>query len=219
MTRAIQVAHFILLVTLIFGVASGIWAGFVYIPQIGSRALTALDGINGALSTVNRHDNGTLAETDKAIMAIKSVTVHADMAIAHEDRNLDKYDSNIQRLAARADELAQSGTRTLDAATESIHAAQTTIKTANDSIASIRPLVAAGTATVKHVDALVTNPAIPETLADLQGVAAHTDAITGDTAKVTAHFEKIIDAPKKRTFWGAVKQGWQIMWQLGMLAK
>ena len=226
MTRAIQVAHFILLVTLILGVASGIWAGFFYVPQIGSRTLTALDGINGVLATVNRPKSGTLAQINGAAEDARRVMIPIGKAAIHEQHQLDTIDGLVQRTGSdlhlalgSLTDAAKAGAGTASALTGTALQTTADLKTANDSIASLRPLVEAGTATVKDADAIVTNPAIPLMLEDIQDVAAHTDSITGDTAKVTAHFEKIIDAPKKRTFWGTVKQGWQIMWQIGMLAK
>lgn len=60
-----------------------------YGPQIASRAMTVLDGANGALGTVNRPQGGTLARVDAAagaatgaINSVRAVAVQAKTTIA-----------------------------------------------------------------------------------------------------------------------------------------
>ena len=100
------------------------------------------------------------------------------------------------------------------ALTGTAQAATSTIGTAGTTIAALQPLVG-------HVDSAVTSldTSLQTTSLDLDAVLQHTEAITSSAAKVSDHFEKMIDAPKKHTFWGDVKAGWQIIWQVAMLAK
>jgi hypothetical protein len=221
MARAIQIATLVLVLTVTLAVGIGVWGCF----GMASHLIAAADRVSDATRQFSGM-NGTIAETDKLLLALKSTTVHADMVIAHEDKQLAKYDgyarnldAEISRLAGHSDTTLNGVDRVLAATTGTANAATQAIGTAQSTIASAQPLLGQLTATAKDADIVISNPQIGLTLADIQKSMASTASVTADTAKVTHHFEQIIDTPKKRTFWGTVKQGWQVIWQLGMLAK
>ena len=221
MARAIQVATLVLLATLTFGVAFGIYEAWVYVPQIGSRAITALDGINGALTTVNRPKSGTLAQIDGATEDLRLVLVPIGKVAIHEQHQLDTIDNLVQRTGSDLHLALGSLTDAGMAATGALHQSSTDLATFNGAISSAQARIEAVAVTQSQVDASIKEITDDMTTnsKELGAVAVNTANVTSDIAKVTDHFEKIIDAPKKRTFWGTVKQGWQILWQISMLAK
>lgn len=214
MNRLLQTALAILalVAALVFGGVG--FAAYGVVDKLG----TSLDKLNTALDTVNRPcapgPCGTLANADKTIIKVGDAIVTTQLqeraATPHVIAAMDTFRDAAIHLSGTADSL--SGTAT--ALTGTAQAATSTIGTAGTTIAALQPLVG-------HVDSAVTSldTSLQTTSLDMDAVLQHTEAITSSAAKVSDHFEKMIDAPKKHTFWGDVKAGWQIIWQVAMLAK
>ena len=153
--------------------------------------------------------NATKVET-KVGDAIVTTQLQERTTAPHVIAAMDTFNTAAQKLGTTADSL--SGTAT--ALTGTATAATATLSEGKRTIAALQPLVG-------HVDSAVTSldTSLQTTSLDLDAVLQHTEAITSSAAKVSDHFEKMIDAPKKHTFWGDVKAGWQIIWQVAMLAK
>jgi uncharacterized phage infection (PIP) family protein YhgE len=214
MNRFLQTALAIL--ALVCSIAIG-GVGFAAYGVVGKLG-TSLDKLNLALDTVNRPcapgPCGTLANADKMIIkvgdAIVTTQIQERATAPHVIAAMDTFRDAAIHLSGTADSL--SGTAA--ALTGTARAATATIGTAGTTIAALQPLVG-------HVDSAVTSldTSLQTSLLDMDAVLQHTEAITSSAAKVSDHFEKMIDAPKKHTFWGDVKAGWQIIWQVAMLAK
>ncbi len=193
----------------------------IAVDRWGAAAPTAgktdavLDHINRPCKGASGPDAcGTLAQINKTAIdagdAIVTTQLQERAATPHVIAAMDTFRDAAVHLSGTADSL--SGTAT--ALTGTAQAATSTIGTAGTTIAALQPLVG-------HVDSAVTSldTSLQTTSLDLDAVLQHTEAITSSAAKVSDHFEKMIDAPKKHTFWGDVKAGWQIIWQVAMLAK
>ena len=94
---------------------------------------------------------------------------------------------------------------TANAASQTLHGASLDLSTLNDSIAATKPLIEAGTATVKHYDAMA--PTLSATAANVQRMTAAGARITKDAADEA---DKLAHPPKKKLgFWGSVWVGMQ----------
>lgn len=179
----------------------------------------AAQGISETTAKLNGK-YGTIAETDKLLMALKSTTVHADMVIAHEDRQLKSYDKVSQDILRDVDELARRGSETLAASTQAAQEATETIKTANRTIEAAQPLLEASTHTVNGVDLRIRDPKLDAILTHVESTTGHIDGVSGNFEKVTTHFEQKIDAPAKGKWYvRLLPQTLQAAWQVYMAAK
>lgn len=228
MTRALQFAHILLAIALTVAVGASVWGacGFtrhliIAVDRWGAAAPTAgktdavLDHINRPCKGASGPDAcGTLAQINKTAIDAGDAIVRTQLiersTQPHIISAMDEFGQTAKHLSSTADSLKG----TADALTGTAQAATSTIGTAGTTIAALQPLVG-------HVDSAVTSldTSLQTTSLDLDAVLQHTEAITSSAAKVSDHFEKMIDAPKKHTFWGDVKAGWQIIWQVAMLAK
>lgn len=221
MNRLLQTALAILALTASLALGAVGFAAYGVVGKLG----TSLDKLNLALDTVNRPcapgpcgllANGIKVET-KVGDAIVTTQLQERATAPHVIAAMDTFRDSAIHLSGTADSLsgtADALTRTADAGTQTAQALTVTVGTAGTTIAALQPLVG-------HVDSAVTSldTSLQTTSLDLDAVLQHTEAITSSAAKVSDHFEKMIDAPKKHTFWGDVKAGWQIIWQVAMLAK
>jgi hypothetical protein len=219
--RLLQTALAILALTASLALGAVGFAAYGVVGKLG----TSLDKLNLALDTVNRPcapgpcgllANGIKVET-KVGDAIVTTQLQERATAPHVIAAMDTFRDSAIHLSGTADSLsgtADALTRTADAGTQTAQALTVTVGTAGTTIAALQPLVG-------HVDSAVTSldTSLQTTSLDLDAVLQHTEAITSSAAKVSDHFEKMIDAPKKHTFWGDVKAGWQIIWQVAMLAK
>jgi ABC-type transporter Mla subunit MlaD len=149
--------------------------------------------------------------------AIVTTQLQERATAPHVIAAMDTFRDSAIHLSGTADSL--SGTAT--ALTGTATAATATIGTAGTTIAAVQPVLEQARVAEVQVQKSIANldTSLQTTSLDLDAVLQHTEAITGSAAKVSDHFEKMIDAPKKHTFWGDVKAGWQIIWQVAMLAK
>jgi hypothetical protein len=158
---------------------------------VGTETATAASDLDATVKRLNG-PTGTITEADKLILALKSTTVHADLAIAHEDKQLEAYDRYSKRLFDDVDGLAQRGGRTLDATTGTLHQARTDLETLNGSLAQIEPLIDQTTATVADLQSLTpdigrTAKATGDSMEQAAGIAASVN-------KMAATAERKVDA-------------------------
>lgn len=221
MNRLLQTALAILALTASLALGAVGFAAYGVVGKLG----TSLDKLNLALDTVNRPcapgpcgllANGIKVET-KVGDAIVTTQLQERATAPHVIAAMDTFRDSAIHLSGTADSL--SGTAT--ALTGTATAATATIGTAGTTIAAVQPVLEQARVAEVQVQKSIANldTSLQTTSLDLDAVLQHTEAITGSAAKVSDHFEKMIDAPKKHTFWGDVKAGWQIIWQVAMLAK
>ncbi len=222
MERAIQIATLALILALILGVGIGIWGCF----GLSAHLISAVDHLSDAsaqLATAGQAINnpkwGTLHEVDHVLLDSRMTLDLLNKAALHEDKQLTVLDGHLTEAFSDIHSTAQAAQGTFTALAGTANALTVDEQTANGTIAAAQPFLGQLTATAKDADIVINNPQIGLTLTDIQKSMANTAVITGDAAKVSEHFEEIIDTPKKRTFWGTVKQGWQVIWQCSMLAK
>ncbi len=210
MNKLLQIAHLALVLT---GMGALVCLGWAML-QIGdaSRSLTiAAQGVTATITKLNSQ-NGTIAETDKLLLALKSTTVHADIVLDGERKNQVKYDADLDRFATGVDRLTESGARTLDSATTSLAAARTTLGTLNSSIAGVEPVLLQLTANgaslqtaTNTLNARLADPQIDALVSHVSGMSASGDKMLADAQWKThqlLHPDKV-----KLGFWGAAWAG------------
>lgn len=197
MNRALQIAHLVLLIaaTSLIGVAA--WQGFLLAGDVRTTVASA----NAALAHLNS-STGTIAETDKLLLALKSTTVHVDMAARHEDQQLGTLDTQERQVFADLHATMSTADTTLASLTETAQGVTGSIQTANATIAGLQPLEKAATQSVLHLDAVISDPAIPATLENAVKITSDAVRITTDAADEA---DKLAHPPlKKMGFWGSI---------------
>ena len=183
----------------------GAWGLTRHLTQAADSTTALAEGLDSqtqqTFSTINRPQTGTLAEINKATLALKSIAVHVDMAADHEDRQLTKYDPIPDEISA----LLHSGTGTLNAATETSQQASAVLSSIRTSTDQLPPLVVASTASVNDFDALLKDKAIERTLTNVDTSTANFAVVSGNFARVTTFYADDITKPK--TFKEKMKAG------------
>ena len=158
--------------------------------------------LHATLTRVNG-PHGTLVELDKTILAAKSLEVHADLILAHEERQLSTLDGYTKTLVGKMSSLADHGNKTLDEADQTLAATTIAVNSANNSIQNLEPAEANAAASLADLDTLLRNPQIPDTLSNIDrltlATAEGTEQLSGTVAdlhKMTTKLEHDIDAPK-----------------------
>jgi hypothetical protein len=155
---------------------------------------------NQTLVQINRpcgggHPCGTLADLNKTMATIRGTVGQIEIAANHEDRNLTTLDRQESVLFADAHQTLGNGAETLTAATAALGQAKETIGAA-------KPLLEASTASVKDMDAVVSDPGVKSTLANVSAMTENGNRISKDAADEA---DKLVHPPvKKLTFWGAI---------------
>jgi hypothetical protein len=161
----------------------------------GTEAQQTLSKVNGP--------HGTLVELDKAILAAKSLEVHADIVVAHEDKQLSTLDGYTKDLATGLSELVVNGTQVLVTSNAAVMATTNAVNTANETIQKLQPAEANAATSIADFDALLKNPSIPDTINNVDrlslATAQGTEQLSGilsDTHKMTTKLEHDVDDPK-----------------------
>ena len=199
----------------IAAIVLGIWGAF----GTNQHLIVAVDHLNDSAVTVNREKTGTLAEVDKTILAVKSILVHGDMVIAHEDKQLGTLDGYTRNLDTELSGLASHADSTLDSLdgvsaglTGTANAATVDLQAAQSSIAAFTPLLThadaltvAFTDTVQTGNGYLKSEAVQSAVKNFSGIAANVNSTTGDIALET---HKLTHPPKvKLTFTTAITGG------------
>lgn len=171
-------------------VGLGVWGCF----GLNHHLIVALDNSGGGIAqTAAKLDGqfGTIAETDKLLLALKSTTVHGDMVIAHEQKQLSTLDaqelnifqdlranlSESQTALANLGEVATSLRGTANAATGTLDEATSTFASVH---AQVTPLMDAYTTTGKDLDAWLKDSSVRRTVNALADMSDSVAGISGD---------------------------------------
>jgi len=172
------------------GCAAGIYGGF----GLNQHIIQAVDTYADTGRKLNGK-NGTIAELDKLILATKSLEVHADIALAHEDKQLTTLDSQEQQLFADLHQTTLSLQSTADASTGTIKnvgimalSASDTLRTTNDTIGALRQPINDSGATIRRVNVLLDSPDLVETLHNVKSMTASGNRIGKDAADVADRY-------------------------------
>lgn len=168
----------------------------ISLDQVGTtitKANTAVDNLNMALTTVNRPETGTLAEVNKSVLAFKSVLVHTDLVIDHENKQLSTLDnhertlfSNGVQLFSNLNSTVHQGQETMLAAQESLQNASSLFATTETTILGVRPVLGHVDESVVRFNSLLANPAVPATMKSVQDITFHAARISDTADQVTA---------------------------------
>jgi len=184
------------------------------------RAGKTLDAVNGAIQGVdstianlNRPCKGkagpdacgTLAQINKTDIDIGEAVITMQRQVAQTGKLTAAAATTLQTTANRASDAHTALTGTAKAATETLHGASLDLETLNDSIQATKPLIEAGTITVKHYGAMA--PALSATADNVKRMTADGARITKDAADEA---DKLTHPPKKKLgFWGGFWVGMQ----------
>jgi hypothetical protein len=172
------------------------WGLNRHLIQAIDHANDAAVCLNATLARVNGK-YGTLTEVDKLVMASKSVLVHTDMVVAHEDRELVRYDGYVGQMALDVHATMETTRDTLKTTQGAITAVTVDAQTANESIAALQPLLQASTRTldttnqtIGDLDKRIADPNIAATVANVQGITFQANRVAKDAADVTDRLSK-----------------------------
>lgn len=156
--------------------------------------------VSMAVVDVNTRLSVTFGKLDNEIDEMHRLTLEAGLTASEarkasikESAYLDQWNSQIAKFmgdaqavmiqtrqtVASIQDVSQAATDTLQTTQVTIQALQAPITQANADLAALEPFIA-------HSDALVTNPAIPATLANVQSTTGHLDATAKDVQE-TVH--------------------------------
>ena len=191
--------HLAITATAIIAVALcgyGMWGLNRHLIQAIDHANDAAVGMNATLARVNGK-YGTLTEVDKLVMASKSVLVHTDLVVAHEDRELARYDGYVGQMASDVHATMETTRDTLKTTQGTVNALTVDAQTANESIAALKPLMEAstraldtGNQTIGDLDKRIADPNIAATVANVQGITFQANRVAKDAADVTDRLSK-----------------------------
>ena len=162
-------------------------AATVNLGKLGAAA----DGITATTARLNG-PHGTLTMLDEDVGAARSLIIHADLVARHEQQQLSKFDSQEETLFADTH-------KALTAGAGALAQAQTDLQTFEGLIGALTGAVSEAKATEKDFHALV--PDMKRLTKGMADTSEHTAVITDNTAKVSTHYEKKIDAPDKPKPW------------------
>jgi hypothetical protein len=178
-----------------------------------TQTTSIVNQLNVTLAKLNG-PTGTIAEVDKLLLALKSTTVHVDIAARHEDQQLTVLDVQERQLFADAhgtlgevQKTAAALTGTAQQATATLGEAQRTIQVAQPLVASLDTTAKASTAAVNSLNARITDPHVDSLMAHLDSTTGHIDGIAADAQYKLhglLHPDKV-----KLTFWTATQAGVQ----------
>lgn len=187
------------------------------VSSASKQSTSALMQLNMALATVNRSCGtsgniqpcGTLAEVDKLSTHASDLIVQTQIAVHHADavsqteaQMLPKWNRQITQTLGNVNQTAFDASKTLTTANSSLQV----LTTASQGV------ITDADRTLLHVDALVTDPDIKQSIASIdksaQNIAdstAQADAILTDAKVEEQKFTHA--APKKLGFWAALEAG------------
>ena len=211
----------ILALTASVAIALGCWGAcvatrhvIVAVDRYGEAGLSltqTLQRVNGRY--------GAITETDKLLMALKSTTVHIDMAARHENANLTTLDgqeatlfSDVHGTMTEARGTLKAGAGTLTAATEDLQTMKPTLAASTYALKGFGALV-------DHADSLVTSPHVQDMLASGDVILGNSAAMTTDASAISHHYATIITAPvKKKWYTSMIPPALDAVWKVWMAA-
>ena len=147
---------------------------------------TVTTNLNASLQKINQPKVGTIAELDKTILAVKSLTTHADMVVAHENAQLTTLDAQERTLFSNTQQVFSDMHTTLTAGQETLTGASSLFATTETTVLGVRPVLS-------HLDATVTDGNEVITKVNLLFTSPAVLATTKNIAKITFHAANIMD--------------------------
>ena len=121
--------------------------------------------------------NATIGAIGSTVTTMQQQVAQTGTLITATAHNLDTVGDSVKQVAGSLSATAAAATGTLNAATDDVIAAKVPI-------AKMGPLLDAYTATGTHLDALLTNPAIPEMMKNGQAASGDFDEIAFDGRRI-----------------------------------
>lgn len=190
--------HITLLVLLLSIAGLGVWGAC----GLTKHLISAIDnwgqipeGINATLSRVNG-PHGTIVELDKTILAAKSLEVHTDMVVAHEEKQLAKLDQQERALFADIHDTL-SGVNTLSGNLSNTAIEFTVLEgQANQTLQTWVPLANEGTQVLTTFNGRLSDPKIDALLTSFRDIADSGKGIMADGKTVADYGTKQLTTPK-----------------------
>lgn len=193
MYRFIRLALALLALTATVAVAALSWYGCIALKQVANAGAAATQTAKDLDATIKRVNGptGTITETDKLLLAIKSTTVHIDMAARHEDQQLGILDAQERKLFADLHGTAKDAQSTLtaltgtaQALTETVGEGKATLEATKPVLASLDAATLSGKAVIDSLNARINDPHLTELMVHLDSTTGNIDGITADAVKV-----------------------------------
>jgi hypothetical protein len=181
-------------------------AGVFCLGAVGYRVYTLpkLPDLSPTLTKLNLE----LDEAHRLTLEAGLTAMEARKASAKESSYLDRWNSQLSATMTDAQGVMVQTSETLAAMQGTVTALQApitqataTLQAAQRSTEALQPIMA-------HLDTLVTNPQIADTIAQTDTTMKHIDVVTGD---LQFEADKLIHPPKKKLgFWGSIWAGVQV---------
>ena len=177
------------------------------------RVGKTIDAVNAEIASISGTQvklNGDLDEVHRLILEAGLTAMEARKASSLELKYLPEWNQQITATIGNVNHTVSALQGTARAASQTLHGASLDLSAMNDSIAATKPLIEAGTATVKHYDAMA--PTLSATAANVQRMTADGARITKDAADEA---DKLAHPKKKKLgFWGGFWVGMQYVHKL-----
>ena len=190
-----------------FGTAfAQISAASVPVSQGSAQTLAEINRpcqpIKGHIYKVNEAKPcGTLADIAQTLRTMRGMMGTIETAGNHENSQLSRYDA----IATQTSDLLVSFRGTADAATGTAQETTAMLSSIRTTTDQLPPLIAASTASVNDLDALLKDKAIDRTLTNVDTSTANFAVVSGNFARVTTFYADDITKPK--TFKEKMKAG------------
>jgi len=198
-------------------------AGLFFIGAHLNNTLTLLDidaiDIDTSFSIINNPKNGTLAAIDKLIYTTKSVLVHSDMILGHEEKQLTTLDKQTAQLFNDFHNFTLGLSDTLVSVNNVADSVKTSVDTTTLSLQEMPNTILKIKELVVDIDNRVNDPAVNKLMNSLAETSTQIEGTATNVNKVTTHLEQVIDNPKPLTFKQKIGSFFNILWKIGMLAK
>jgi hypothetical protein len=150
--------------------------------QVLSTQTSALSSTQNSLNktlVMLNGPTGTIAEVNKLLLALKSTTVHIDLAARHEDQQLTVLDAQERQLFADTHGTLGELKNTATALTGTAQAATATLGEGQKTIRAAQPLLASFTESGDNLNVLLKRQAITQFVDNLGPLSQNLVAITG----------------------------------------
>lgn len=174
---------------------------------VASHASSLVMKAGDTLTKVNLE----LDEMHRLTLEAGLTAMEARKASAKESAYLDIWNSRISNTLEDADAVLAQTAVTVQAIQGTSNAATRAIKSTQDTVTALQAPIAQATATLQaaqaatqHLDALVSDPTIKETIAHTDATMAHVDATTGEVQQAVHHY---FNPTLPEKIWGWVREG------------
>lgn len=217
--------HTIIVIAVILGCIGAFFVGKQTIHTLQGIDVVTTD-IHSTFEVINRPRTGTLAGLNEDIFETKGLLDHSNEILNHEQRQLTTLDSQEAELFTDLHSFMNTSTDAVGnintAANQlntDLQTTNTTIQTANTAVGKLSDLSDQLKTTIVSLNGKINDPDIKKATVALAETSVQIQGTATDLRKVSDHFEKIIDSPKKKSTWQKIQAGWGVAWQILMLVK